>query len=368
MKQYKVPVFKPDLPPDYAILAGYREIQKSGVVSNFGQFAEKFEGIAKDYLQNENALVVSSCDTGLMLSIKALDLPKGTPVAVTSFTFTSTINAIEWNGLVPVFIDIDRKTFNMSPKSLAEELSSWKSMGCEIKLIMPTHIFGNPCDIHAIEHLAHAYDCEVIYDGAHAYGSKYCGEPCDFSTTVYSFSGTKLVTSGEGGLITSNNKDILHSIKFLRGYGFYGDYNCRDNGLNGKISEFNAMVGTYTLPLIEAAVKQRNDLVAAYKKKLGDAFEYQYVDPANRSSYKDFAIICKSKEQRDKIYNNMEKHEIQTKKYFMPLHYTDKYKDVFVGGLENTEWVYDHTLCIPLFNSITEKELEEVVNRIKEVV
>lgn len=362
-KQYRVPVFKPDLPSDYAILEGYREIQKSGIVSNFGPFTQKFENIAKEYMGNDNVLAVNSCDSGLIMCIAAMNLPQGSLVAVPSFTFTSTVNAIKWCGHVPVFIDCNRETFNICVGNLREQIYDLDAaFGEKISLIVATHIFGNPCDIDGLNDLG----IPIIFDAAHAYGSKYRGYKIGTHNTpynnviasVFSFSGTKLVTCGEGGLI-STSSEMAEKIKYLRGYGFIGDYNCTQTGLNGKISEFNAMVGTNTLPTIDTAVMRRNHLVQAYKDRLGDKFKYQVVDDGDVSTYKDFAIICENKEQRDKIEWHLSEHGIQTKKYFMPLHMTDRYK-IDTCGLPNTEWLYGHILCLPMFNALNGPEMDEI--------
>lgn len=368
-KPYRISVFKPDLPNICDVANGYADIHQSGIVSNFGPKTQQFENIAKEYLGNENVMAVSSCDTGLTLAIKALGLPAGARVAASSFTFTSTINAITWNNLTPVFIDIDRNNFNMSMNDLEQVMQDFG-----VHLIVPTHIFGNPCDMYSLSNLSFDYKVPVIFDAAHAYGSSYrgvkIGAEFDLITDqqfahVYSFSGTKLVTCGEGGLI-STTPEMAERIKYLRAYGFHGDYNAKFTGLNGKISEFNAMIGTYTLPTIDEAIKRRNQIAWKYKSLLGDSVGYQFVDQKDISSYKDFAVIFKTKEGRDRVYFELENNDIQTKKYFMPLHHTDKYKSSV--KLPETEFVYDHILCLPIYNSITDNEIEEVASILKSVI
>jgi dTDP-4-amino-4,6-dideoxygalactose transaminase len=364
LSKYKISVFKPDLPAPEQMFKKYREIEDCGVVSNFGKQCVGFENLAKMYLHNPNVLAVNSCDSGLIMSIAAMDIPKGSDVVLPSFTFTSTVNAVKWNGLNPVFADIDDRTFNVTEKTVSAALTK------NTKLIMATHIFGNPVDEHSINDLAFDIGASVVYDSAHAYGSKIDGimvgagpSMGPLTAHVYSFSGTKLVTCGEGGLI-STGRALNIKLEFMRAYGFLGDYNCKLLGLNGKISELNAAMGTLTLPTIESAIKKRYEIVAKYKSILGNNFEYQFIDDLNRTTYKDFAILCKDQNQRDRIYQHLENNGIQTKKYFMPLHHTDFYKSSI--ALPYTEMVYDRILCVPIFNSITDAQIDEVCERILE--
>jgi dTDP-4-amino-4,6-dideoxygalactose transaminase len=364
--KYKIPVFQPDLPPSHKMSDAYAKICESKIVSNFGQFTQQFENIAKEYLGNDNVIAVNSCDSGLIMTIAALDLPKGSTVLLPSFTFTSTVNAVVWNGLNPVFVDIDSDTFNIDVKDLERKVLQYKPT-----LIMATHIFGNPCELQQINQIAFDNHTPIIYDAAHAYGSKYAylykvGDIYGQEVAhVYSFSGTKLVTCGEGGLI-STTPEMAEKIKYLRGYGFIGDYNARYTGLNGKISELNAAMGCLTLPTIEDAIKRRYEIVEQYKNILGDKLKYQKIAYGDRTTYKDFAVLFENKEQRDKVRQHLEENGIQTKIYFYPLHMTDRYKNGQV--LPNTEKVYDIILCLPIFSAIKQSEIEEVCVRILECI
>lgn len=366
--KYRIPVFQPDLPASHLMSDAYAKICESKIVSNFGQFTQQFENIAKEYLDNDNILAVNSCDSGLIMSIAALDLPRGSNVLLPSFTFTSTINAVVWNGLNPVFVDINPETFNISTNELDDKIKEF-----DARLIIGTNIFGNPCKICDLEEIAWCNDIKLIFDSAHSYGSVYDGtkigskELTSYTMpfNVYSFSGTKLVTCGEGGLI-STTPEMYEKLKYLRGYGFQTDYNAKYTGLNGKISELNAAMGTHTLPTIEDAIKRRYQIAEEYKSLLGENVKYQKISPNDRTTYKDFAVLFENKEQRDRVYNHLENSGIQTKQYFMPLHRTDRYRQKV--DLPNTEKVADSILCLPIFNSIKQSEIEEVAAKIIEVL
>jgi dTDP-4-amino-4,6-dideoxygalactose transaminase len=362
---YNIPIFKPNLPKPELVNELYKEIYDCGVVSNFGKQCQEFERIASEYLGNENIVAVASCDVGLKLAIASLNLPKGSKVILPSFTFTSTANAAMWNNLTPIWADIDPETFNIDPKSVEKHIN-------EAELVIATGIFGNPIDYYDLYDAIHenSVDKHLIVDAAHCYGSKAgnvkVGDGLDLE--IFSFSGTKLVTCGEGGIVACQSKEQADKIRLLRGYGFLGDYNCQALGVNGKISEFNAAVGTLTLPTIDKAVARRHEIVDKYKELFalnGMEFGYQKINKDNLTTYKDFAILCSSNSQREAIRNNLEFREIQTKAYFLPLHLTDYYKNL--TSLPNTMNVYERILCLPCFNSMTDEQIKKVVMMIKDV-
>lgn len=360
-----IPITRPDLPSlkEYETLLG--EIWQSRMLSNFAVFAQRLEQLTADYLSVPVRVVVSG-DVGLILSIAALELPKGSSVVVPSFTFNSTVNAILWNGLRPVFADIDPLTLNLDSASADEAVERFGA-----PLIVATHVFGNPADIDRLRSVASRHGARLIFDAAHAYGADHNGQKVGGfgDAEVFSLSGTKLVTTAEGGLIASADPDLMERIAYLRGYGFRNDYNSRFIGMNGKMSELHAALGTLTLARVDAAVAIRHDLVAKYKARLaGLPITFQKVLPTDKSTYKDLALLFESEDARSRIEQTLAEAGVQTKRYFLPCHTQSAYVDLPRLPLPSTEVVAARSLCIPIFNDLTQSEVDLIVEGISRTI
>jgi dTDP-4-amino-4,6-dideoxygalactose transaminase len=325
------------------------------MLSNFSKHSQIMEQSAKAYFNSDRHFHSAvSCDISLILLLKCFDFPAGSEVLVPSFTFNSTVNGILWNGLKPVFVDIDPDGYGISLEDIGRKITR------KTVAIMGVHIFGNPCKMTELEAIADAKGLKLIFDSAHAYGSKYAGKHiCEYGDAgAFSFSGTKLITSAEGGLVYIKDKEISDKFVRARNYGFLNDYNTKMLGLNGKISEFHAAIAHLAMRDIDNIMSRRQVIAKRYAEGIKNV-EFQTVKPDNLSSYKDFSIAV---DKRDELYDYLTERGIQTKKYFFPNHYTDFHKTS--GGLENTEALYAKILCIPIFNDITEEQVEYVIDSI----
>jgi dTDP-4-amino-4,6-dideoxygalactose transaminase len=354
-----IPITRPELPPlqDYVKLL--EQIWGSRMLSNFGTFAQLFEQRSQAFLGTPRVRAVANGDTGLILALAALDLPKGSEAIVPSFTFNSTINAVLWNGLVPVFADIDEDALTVPGSEVARLMTKQTSV------VIATHTFGNPCDADALREAARKLP--VVYDAAHAFGSRYRGRSAGTLGTmeVFSFSGTKLVTSAEGGLVAASSDALVERIEYLRGYGFLGDYETKWPGLNGKLSELHAALGALTVQTAERAVKQRATLAARYRERLADVPEvgFQQIDARDRTTYKDFALICAK--DRDGLEKRLKDAGIQTKRYFRPAHVMRAYKQYAGGKLPVTEEVAARVLCVPMYNDLATDDLDRITDTVR---
>ena len=330
------------------------------MLSNFGTYARRFEAAAQACLGTPRVRAVASCDLGLVIALAALDLPPGGEAIVPSFTFNSTINAILWNRLTPVFADLEAERLTLDPGEVRA------LVGPRTAVIVGTHVFGNPCDHDAIRAAA-GPGLPIVYDAAHAFGSRYRGRPAGTlgDIEVFSFSGTKLITSAEGGLVTAARDDIVARIEYLRAYGFQTDYESRLVGLNGKISELHAALGVLTLESVEDAVRRRQQTVARYRRALGDlpGLAFQQVDERDRSTYKDFAILCER--GRDAVERTLTAAGIQTKRYFRPAHTMRAYRRYATRVLPRTEQAYARILCLPIFNEISDADVDAVIGAVR---
>ena len=355
-----IPIVRPELPPLDKYIELLRDVWDSRMLSNFGKHALLFESRAQAYLGTSRVRSVANADIGLVVALAALELPEGSEAIVPSFTFNSTVNAICWNRLTPVFADIDPSAFTLDPAEVE------RLRGPRTAVVVGTHVFGNPCDCDAVR--AAARGLPVVYDAAHAFGSRYRGRPAGTlgDIEVFSFSGTKLVTSAEGGLIAAAQDDLVRRIEYLRAYGFQGDYESHVVGVNGKLSELNAALGALTVEMVEEAVVRRDVLVAAYRERLSEVEEvgFQRVDPRDRSTHKDFAIVCRR--DRDGLERRLTAAGIQTKRYFRPAHTMRAYRRYSRGALARTEELYGRILCLPIFNELRVEEVDQIAGLVRE--
>ena len=360
-----LPVSRPSLPDLGDFVRLLEDIWASRMLSNFAKYATLFEEKAQRQLGNPMTRAVVNCDIGLLLSIAALEIPRGGECLVQSFTFNSTINAILWNGLVPVFVDIDPETLNVDLADLERHL------GASTRAIVVTHIFGSPLPIDRVMAVARERGVPVVVDAAHAYGASLQGVPIgapelgDFQ--VFSFSGTKPLTSAEGGLVAAGREDLLRRLEFLRAYGFQNDYVSRYVGLNAKLSEIHAALACLTVDSVEDVLAARQKTAARYRDRLSGiaGLRFQAQLPDSVSAYKDFAIVCPGR--RDELSASLASQGIQTKKYFLPLHAMPLFAQYRRRGdeLAHTESVGANVLCLPIFNEITEADVDRVSEAVR---
>jgi dTDP-4-amino-4,6-dideoxygalactose transaminase len=358
-----IPITRPRLPPLEEYTTLLEEVWSSRMLSNFSRYARDLEAMTSGYLAVPTRVTVSG-DIGMTLTIAALELPRGATALVPSFTFNSTVNAILWNGLAPIFAEIDATTFNLDAVALALLAERHRPA-----LIVATHVFGNPADVDGIARVAAEHGARLVFDAAHGYGAKrasvHVGGFGD--AEVFSLSGTKPVTSAEGGLVASNDEALLERVTYLRGYGFRNDYNSRYVGLNGKMSELHAALGLLTMRRVDEALIRREAIVAVYHERLGvlPGVEFQRVRPEDRTTYKDFALLFQSGGARDRVEAALAAAEVQTKRYFRPCHGMDAFRRYADRPLAVTEDVHARILCIPLFEDLTSGEIDLICGTIQ---
>ena len=338
-----------------------REVWDSRMLSNFAEFSQRLEQQARDYLGSLNVLATSSGDVGLIVTLKALDLPEGSPCFVSDFTFNSTINAAIWNRLRPVLIDIDPRTLNMSPRRLKVAMQRHPTPG----VVLATHTFGNPCDTDALAAAAEAHRSYLVFDAAHAYGSLRNGRHVGTfgDAEVFSLSGTKLVTCAEGGLVSTRHDWLADRVIYLRAYGFQHDYISKHVGINGKLSELHSALGVLTLPQVETAVERRQHVVGHYLRELEGIALGQQVRSEDRSTYKDVALDFG--EIRADLEAALTREGVQVKRYFVPLHTMNLFKHYADGEYPGAAQAYSRVLCLPAFVDIDKQTVQRICNIIK---
>ncbi len=365
---YKIHIVNPVLPNLSKMSDGIEDILHSGMVTK-GQHLRAFEKAVANHLRVRHAVAVSSCTTGLMLTYQCLGLTGD--VVVPSFTFMATVSALVWNGLQPVFADVDVGTTNLDPKA-AEAAITPKTTA-----IVAVHNFGNPADIEALEDIAERHNLKLIFDAAHGFGALYQGVPVgpQGDAQVYSLSPTKLLITGEGGIVATNDDDLAESIRIGREYGNSGNYDSAFAGMNARMPELNALMGLHSLEMLEEAAVRRNNSIDIYHEQLGQipGIAFQEVKVGNRNSYKDFSITIDPEKfglNRDELALALEAENVDTRKYYEPpVHRQTAYKHFAYSsnGLRNTEFLSERSLSLPVWSNISDEIIMGICQAIRRI-
>lgn len=367
MKKRKfIPLTRPTLPKVEKLVCRLKEVFESGMITNH-KYVRLFEEKCAKYLGVKYAVAVSCGTSALLITLKCLDI-KG-EVILPSFTFTSGGHSLLLSGIKPVFADINLETYNLDPLDVVKKITKKTSA------IMPTHVFGNPCDIHAIERIASKHNLKIIYDAAHAFGSMYKDQSvAKFGeASIYSFTPTKVFTTGEGGLIVTNNKQLADKLRLAR---LNGDSFNREEeflGYTARMGEFEAILGLETLKNFEKTLKKRLGIVERFQKAVApfEGITYQQVDKGSRSAYKDFTILVDEQKAgftRDDLIREFSGNGIQSKVYFNPpLHKKKVYSEYKNVSLPKTDYLSAHIISLPLYSHIPVKEVMRICRVIAEL-
>jgi dTDP-4-amino-4,6-dideoxygalactose transaminase len=363
-----LPFMRPSVPDEEAVLGRLKTILSTGMLTN-GPFVRELEERATDYLGVRHCVAVSSCTAGLMLALQAADV-SGDAV-LPSFTFAATAHAAAWNQLRPVFTDVDPETLTLSPEAAA------RALGIRTSVILATHTFGTPCAVEDLSALARTSGARLIFDAAHAFGSRRAGAPVGGfgDAEVFSLSPTKVLVASEGGLVATNNDLLAERCRIGRDYANPGDYDCLFVGLNARMSEIHAAFALASLEDLEARIDRRNQLAAMYKEALADVpgIGFPKVGESDRSTYKDFTILVEPAEfgiEAVELATALEAEGIQTKRYYAPpVHTMQAYRSLGSknGGLPATEAAARRVLTLPLWSSMEGPELRAVAGAVRRI-
>jgi dTDP-4-amino-4,6-dideoxygalactose transaminase len=353
---------QPQLPILGNALKDYQTAYSDGTITN-ANLVKYLEAAVAERLQVKYCVAVSSCTSGLMMVLRALCLTG--EVILPSFTFFATGHSVLWNGLRPVFADCNPKTWNVDPVDVERKITERTSA------ILVVHLYGNPCDVKALEGLASRHRLKLIFDAAHAFGSQYRGHPVGQfgDAEVFSLSPTKLLVAGEGGLVTTNDATLARAIRGMRNYGDLGAYDPDWLGMNARMSEFNAALALAGLPLVEGKVDRRNRIAEMYTSLLAPlpGVRFQQVLPRDLSTYKDYSIHIAPRTfgmTRDALAEALLTERIETKKYFYPPLHKQKLYSSFHNPerekLTHTEDLTDGVLSLPVYESLPDATVERV--------
>ena len=350
-------VSKPFLSPaeDYD---GYMKgIWERQWLTNNGPLVQELEEKLKRYLGVKHLLYVNNGTIALQIALKALGV-RG-EIITTPFSYVATTNSILWEGSIPVFADIKNTDFNIDPEKIETLMNS------NTVAILATHVYGNPCDVAAIERIAAKHKIKVIYDGAHAFGAKYKGKQIlsygDIATC--SFHATKVFHTVEGGAIITNDDELAEKMTLYRQFGHVGDEHI-SIGINGKSSEFHAAMGLCLLPMMDTFIARRKTIAALYDQLLND-LPIQRPQPINETeyNYSYYPIIADSEERLCGIKTLLQQNEINTRRYFYPsLNNLPQYTG---EPCPISESVSKRALALPMYYELEDATIERICTIIK---
>lgn len=335
-----------------------QEIWKSRYLTNEGPMLKNLVTELKKYLNVENINLVNNGTTALELALKALDI-KDCEVITTPFSFVATTSSIIWEKCTPIFVDIDKETLCIDANKIEEKITP------KTKAIMAVHVFGYPCGVEKIEEIAKKYKLKVIYDGAHAFGSRYKGKSLlgYGDITTCSFHATKLFHTIEGGACFSKTKELNDKVQSLKTFGAVnGEYEIV--GTNAKMTEFNAAMGLANLKYINEIIAERKKICELYDELLQgkvsrpksiEGLEYNYIY---------YPIILKDEKETLNIIKKLNENEINPRRYFYPSLNTLNFIDNKVQ-CPISEDISKRILCLPLYNGLEKKEIFKICEIIK---
>lgn len=357
-------VTKTHLPPLNLYVKYLREIWKNNWITNDGEFTKKLEAELRKFLKVKNIVLLGNGTLALQLAYKALDL-KG-EVITTPFTFPATSNSLIWEGIKPVFVDIDPNTFNINPNEVEKKINKNTSA------IVAVHVFGNPCDVESLSKIAKKHNLKLIYDAAHVFGIEYKGKSIlewgDASTL--SFHATKTFHTIEGGAVVSKNKVTRDKIKLLSNHGIKSRDEVVMAGINARMNEFEAVMGLLQLKNYRSRVKKRKKIFDFYTShfRKNPRIKLQSLSKnLTYFTYPYFPVCFESEKITKKIQKVLLKNGIIPRRYFYPSIHEFSYINN-KNNLQNSEKLSHTILCLPLYEELSMRKASIIVNLVDEVL
>ncbi len=334
---------------------------------SIGPMVKEFEMLFADYIGAKYAVAVSNGTAGLHLCIKSNDIGYGDEVITTPFSFISSANCCIFENAKPVFVDIDPKTLNIDHEKIEDAITS------NTKAILPVHVFGHPCNMDEITGIARKYNLSVIEDSCEAIGAEYEGKKVGNLGTcgVFAFYPNKQMTTGEGGMIVTNDKNIAELCKSLRNQGRALDKQWLSHerlGYNYRVSEMNCALGIAQLKRIEEILNKREKVASAYNRKLKEIKKIKLPFVSDNIKVSRFVYVIQlkdcNKKYRDKVMEELEKCGVSCSNYFQPIHLQPFYRKMFgykPGDYSISESIADTTIALPFNNKLKMKEIDYIV-------
>lgn len=356
-------VGRPNRPDKAVFMQHADDIWESAWLTNNGPKVQAFEAALCKLLGVKHAIPVCNATIGLQIAIRALGIDSG-EVIVPSFTFIATAHCLEWQGITPVFCDVDPVTHCMDAAKIEQLITP------RTRAILPVHVWGNICDVAAIDAIAKKHKLKVLYDAAHAFGCDYRGKMAgNFGDAeVFSFHATKVMNTFEGGCITTNDDEVARVIRLMINFGFIGKDQVTHVGSNGKMSEISAAMGLASLQAFDGFVAHNRNNYEHYQRRIAEISGLSLVEYTTKEKHNYHYIIVRVEEtagiSRDNIVRILEAENVLARRYFFPgCHRMEPYKSYYPNAnllLPETEKLTDVLLCLPNSTATTDADVSDI--------
>lgn len=333
----------------------------TSAASHGGKHVQAFEKSASLFIKSKYVVAVNSGTAALQAALYALDIKKGDEVLVPSFTFVATANSVVSTGAKPVFVDILKENYTMDPDDLQKKITK------KTRAIMPVHLYGNVAYIDRILEIAKKHNLPVIEDSAQSLGSTYKGKHAGTFSDLgcWSMYPAKVMTSGEGGFIGTNNKKLHDKLLMIRNHGMVHGYDTRIFGLNLRLPEISAAIATIQMKKLPGFLKTRQKNANLLSKLISDL---NIILPHQRKNENvNWYLYTIATSKRDKILKKLNEKGIGAASYYpIPVHKTPFYQQKI--KLPITEWASSHTLSLPIHPKVTSKNIEFIAQSLRDIV
>jgi dTDP-4-amino-4,6-dideoxygalactose transaminase len=364
-------VFRPDLPPLDDLMPALQALWDSRLLTNNGPFVQRLEGELAEFLGVPAVLLFCNGTQALLAALRALDLGEGGEVLTTPFSFVASAHVLRWAGLTPVFVDVEPETFTLDPARLAAALTP------RTRAILPVHVYGHPCDSAAIDVFAERHGLRVLYDAAHAFGVRCAARPLwpAGALSVLSFHATKVFHTLEGGAVIVHEPALAQRLAQIRNFGFVDELTVDQLGINGKMNELQAAIGSLQLPRFAANTARRAAVDAAYRRALAGRPGLQLPPlpvgpPGDAHNFGYFALRVQAGfgETRDALCDRLRSLGIVARRYFHPLiSEFPMYREMpgaDPANLPVATRLAREVLCLPLHAGLDDADVRRVVRAV----
>ena len=367
--QEKIFVTQPSLPELDEFIPYLKDLWRSKWLTNNAKYHQKLEKEMAEFLGVSYVSLFANGTLALLTALQTLRITG--EVITTPYSFVATTNALWWNNIKPVFVDVDPLYGNLNPENIEESITP------QTTAILPVHVYGKPCNVKRIQEIADIYGLKVIYDAAHAFGNRYKNTSLlnfgDLATL--SFHATKPYTTMEGGAIVCHDEKSKQRIDYLKNFGFAGETRVMAPGINSKMNEMQAALGLLQLKHHQENIKKRKKVADIYRSELKNVEgvsllpEFPELENYNYSYFPIFIDPQEYGKTRDELYNYLKKNGIFTRRYFYPLISSfPSFRGLSSANKKNLEVAHqfsNRVLCLPIYPSLSHKNVHLILDHIK---
>ncbi len=364
IKPFEKPIYvtRPFLPPLEEFCNGLKEIWDNHWLTNEGPILQRFCRQLSNYFETDNVCLFNNGTLALQIGLEGMGIAG--EVITTPFTFVATTHALFWNKIRPVFVDIEPDYYTLDPEKVEAAITPWTTA------ILPVHVFGHPCNVHALADIARRYNLRLIYDAAHAFGVRVGNKSLAHfgDMSMFSFHATKLYHSLEGGMLTFQDSGLKSILDYLKNFGFKNEVEVVMPGTNAKMNEMQALMGSMILGYLDELIEKRRKIMEIYRERLSNIVgiklppslpadvKYNHAYMPIEVNEKEFGI------SRDKLYEELKKYNIYARRYFYPLicDYSC-YRSVSVKDpLTVARKVASRILILPIYSDLSLDDVQQI--------